>query len=93
LIINRRLAASPTEIANRNSLFCTSNNNSSPKSGRKSMSPVRMKTSAGRARASPKIAQIDLSSPSSPSKSKSPLRRNTTSTRGSPNAFSDSKNG
>jgi hypothetical protein len=57
------------------------------------MSPVRMKTSAGRTRASPKITQIDLSSPSSPSKSKSPLRRNTALSRGSPNGFSDSKNG
>lgn len=56
------------------------------------MSPVRNKTSANRARNSPKIAQIDLSSPNSPSKSRSPLRRNTLSAqRGQNNGFSDSK--
>ena len=62
-------------------------NNISPKSSRKSMSPIRNRTSLPGSRQSPNVAQIDLSgnkSPTSPGKngknssgSKSPIRRNT----------------
>jgi hypothetical protein len=94
IIITRRLAYAPDESGLRSSPNRNHMSNISPKSNRKSISPIRTRTSLPGSRLSPNIAKIDISgnkSPSSPSKnssgSKSPIRRNTLLSRPYNNGF------